>query len=231
MKFPLLVSVPHAGERVPPEVKDICILSREDILADGDEGAREIYSVLKDLCETFITTDIARALIDLNRAPDDIGGDGVIKSHTSWNVPVYSSFPDKALVQTLLNRYYLPYHKKLSTNGAKQRIKLGIDCHTMSVVGPPVAPDPGRERPFVCLSNAEGTCPAAWIKCLADSFAQVFRDKVTINNPFKGGYITRQHAAEMYWLQIEISRTQNYSATFKRNGLVQALQLFCRTVF
>lgn len=231
MKLPLLVSVPHAGEEVPPEVKDICILRRDDILVDRDEGAREIYAVLQDTCEAFVTTDIARALVDLNRAPDDIGGDGVIKSHTSWNVPVYSSFPDRPLIRTLLQRYHEPYHEKLSANGAGQRIKLGIDCHTMAAVGPPVAPDPGRERPMVCLSNANGTCPPEWIECLADAFAGIFHDTVTINNPFRGGYITRSHAAEKFWLQIEISRTQTYTSEYKRNGLMQALDIFCGSVF
>jgi hypothetical protein len=96
MKLPLLISVPHAGKHVPYEVKNICILSKEDILADSDEGASAIYYTLEEHCEAFITSDIARALIDLNRPSHDIGGDGVIKSHTCWNVPVYRDFPDPA---------------------------------------------------------------------------------------------------------------------------------------
>lgn len=86
MKLPLLVSVPHAGLQVPPEVEDICILNDKDIVSDSDEGAAETYYGLAKYCHGFVASDIARALIDLNRAPDDIGGDGVIKSHTCWNV-------------------------------------------------------------------------------------------------------------------------------------------------
>jgi len=231
MTMPLLVSIPHAGMLVPPEVEDICILSREDLLADSDEGAEEIYAGLEQHSKAFTAADIARAVVDLNRSPDEIGGDGVIKSHTCWHIPVYRKFPDAELVHILLARYYFPYHAKLTAAGTSTTIRLGIDCHTMSAVGPPVGPDPGRERPLVCLSNAEGTCPQEWLTCLAACFAAVFKKKVSINTPFRGGYITRRHASEMPWLQIEISRTDSLSLKFKRDCILEGLQRFCRTVF
>jgi N-formylglutamate amidohydrolase len=61
MKLPILLSVPHSGWKIPPEVQDICILTKKDILEDGDVGAAEIYYPLKEEVETFITTDIGRA--------------------------------------------------------------------------------------------------------------------------------------------------------------------------
>lgn len=228
MKLPLLISIPHGGLTVPREVADICILTEHDILADSDEGAGEIYNALENHCQSFIASDIARALIDLNRAPDDIGGDGVIKSHTCWNVPVYKKFPDQKLIAALLETHYFPYHKKLSAGGSSRSIKLGIDCHTMSEVGPPVGPDPGQKRPLVCISNAGGTCPQEWIRGLAECFAEVFKQEITINTPFRGGYITRKHSSEMFWLQIEISRTDSYSFKFKSNSLLEGLINFCR---
>jgi N-formylglutamate deformylase len=229
MKLPLLVSVPHAGLQVPPEVEDICILNDKDIVSDSDEGAAETYYGLAKYCHGFVASDIARALIDLNRAPDDIGGDGVIKSHTCWNIPVYRKFPDKKLMKVLLDRYYFPYHGNLSAGGKNPAIRLGIDCHTMLAVGPPLGPDPGRERPLVCVSNADGTCPQEWIKGLADCFAEVFKQRIAINSPFQGGYITRKHASEMFWLQIEISRSNLYSLKFKRDCLLEGLRRFCHT--
>ena len=227
MKLPLFISVPHAGKHVPPEVRDICVLRRQDILADYDAGANIIYSTLEKYAAGFCTTDIARSIVDLNRAPNDIGNDGVIKSHTCWNVPVYRKFPDESLIRTLLERYYHPYHKKLSTGGSSPAIRLGIDCHTMSAVGPPVGPDPGRKRPLVCLSNGDGTCPQEWIKGLALCFAEVFKEEVAINTPFRGGYITRKHAAEIFWLQVEVSRSDSYSLKFKRDCLLEGLKRFC----
>ena len=95
MTLPLLLSVPHAGLRVPPEVQAICTLSEADIIKDGDEFAREIYAPLETEVAAFLTTDIARAVVDLNRAEDDFHKDGVIKRHTCWDVPVYRDYPPR----------------------------------------------------------------------------------------------------------------------------------------
>ena len=168
MKLPFFISVPHAGKRMVPELKELCILRQEDILADYDEGADFIYFALQDQVAGFCTTDISRSLIDVNRSPDEIGGNGVIKSHTCWNVPVYKNFPDNTLIKGVLERYYYPYHEKLTAAAATGLIRLGIDCHTMAAVGPPVGPDPGRKRPLICLSNRDGTCPDEWIYSLAN---------------------------------------------------------------
>lgn len=231
MKLPLFISIPHAGTHIPPEVKDLCILQQQDILADYDAEAKAIYTALEEQVAGCCTTDIARSLIDFNRAPDQVGGDGVIKSHTSWNIPVYRQFPDNKLIRVLLEKYYFPYHEKLSLAGSNSFIRLGIDCHTMSVLGPPAAPDPGQKRPLVCLSYGDGTCPEKWIKRLASCFSASFNDKVSINSPFQGGYIIRKHASELYWVQIEISQTMAYSVEFKKNCLLEGLQHFCHTMF
>lgn len=231
MKFPFLVSVPHAGESVPTEVEDICLLNRKEVLAESDEGARAIYFNLKEHCEAFLTTDIARTIIDLNRAPGDIGADGVIKEHTCWNVPVYKKFPDARLVRSLLARYYFPYHAQLSAGSGNKAVRLGIDCHTMSAVGPPLGPDPGRERPLVCVSNADGTCPEEWLRKLADCLSAAFNETIAINTPFQGGYITRHHAAEMPWIQVELSRSASFTDEYKRDCLLAGLHRFCHTVF
>ena len=166
MKLPLFISVPHAGTNIPAEVNGLCLLSRDEILAEHDAGSDTIYCTLEEHVADFCTTDIARSLVDLNRAPDDIGGNGVIKSHTCRNVPVYSSFPNDDLIRQLLARYYMPYHKKLSLGATDKTIRLGIDCHTMSQVGPPVSPDPGQERFFFdllfdCLTK--GTLPLSFV--------------------------------------------------------------------
>ena len=82
MNLPFLVSVPHAGLSIPPEVKDICILTEDQIYVDSDCGAAEIYYELEKFVEAFISSDIARAIVDLNRAADDFRKDGIIKTHT-----------------------------------------------------------------------------------------------------------------------------------------------------
>jgi formiminoglutamase len=221
MKLPLLLSVPHAGLMIPAEVEDICILSEEDVIKDGDQGAAEIYLPLRSSVASMVTTDIARAIIDMNRAEDDRRKDGIIKTHTCWDLPIYKRPPSEKVVQSMIERYHRPYHIELSELSAG--VRLGIDCHTMAATGPPVGPDPGAERPSICLSNGAGTCPQEWIESLAACLEKAFRTKVSINHPFKGGYIIRSHAEELPWLQLEFSRAQFVSNEEKRQHLFEAL--------
>ena len=221
MSLPILISVPHAGLRIPHEIGDTCCLTSSEIAEDGDEGAAEIYAVESDVAH-FVTTDIARAIIDLNRSKDDRRKDGVVKTHTCWDVVVYSRFPSEDLIETLLAAYYDPYHERL-TQLADRAIRLAVDCHTMAAIGPPVAPDPGIERPWVCLSNADGTCPQNWLDGLKNCFEAQFGPHVSVNDPFKGGYITRTHAVEMPWIQLELSRAPFLTNAEKRERVLRAL--------
>jgi formiminoglutamase len=227
MKLPLLASVPHTGLRIPEEAEPYCILTPQQIAEDGDVGAAEVYALEPEL-EAYISTEIARAVVDLNRAEDDRRPDGVVKTHTCWNVPVYREFPPEDMVKRLLDRYYRPYHARLREL-AETGVKLGVDLHTMAASGPPVGPDPGVERPWVCLSNADGTtCPQEWIESLKNCFEGVFGPNVRINDPFKGGFITRSHAAELPWLQLELSRGPFMSNAEKRRAVLHGLTRWCR---
>jgi formiminoglutamase len=225
MSLPLLISVPHAGLAVPEELADRSLLTTTQIAADGDVGAAEIYA-LADEAGAFVATDIARAFIDLNRAEDDRGRDGVVKTHTCWDEPVYASPLEENLVERLLARYYRPYHERLSALAAPP-LRLGVDCHTMAAQGPPVGPDPERERPWICLSNAAGTCPQEWLDSLARCFALAFDSEPSINTPFRGGHITRTHASEMPWVQLELSRAPFLSPEEKRERVLRALGDWC----
>lgn len=226
MTLPLLFSVPHAGLQIPPEVKSLCILSEKDIVEDGDEGAAEIYLPLQTEVSAFVTTDIARAIVDMNRAENDRRKDGIVKTHTCWDVPVYRKFFSEDVIETLIEKYYRPYHSYL-THYAKG-VKLGVDCHTMAAKGPSIGPDPGEVRPFICMSNADFTCPKEWIASLAACLEKVFETDVSINQPFKGGYIIRSHAKELPWVQLELSRTHSFSNEEKSCRVIEALGGWCK---
>ena len=223
MTLPLLVSVPHAGLRVPAEVESLCALSPAEISADSDGGAGEIYAIEAEV-GAFVTTDIARAVVDMNRERDNRGGDGVVKTHTSYKVDVWDRPLSEAEVEGLLDAYYDPYHDRLTEFGDAGLWPLGVDCHTMAAVGPPVGPDPGRERPWVCVSNAVGTCPQEWTDTLREGFQQQLDGPVRINDPFRGGYICRSHSSEMPWVQIELSRESYLPFDAKRQVVLAALR-------
>lgn len=222
--LPIIVSVPHGGEIIAPEMSDLTLLSRRDIFSDGDPLTREIYN-FKHEVDYYFESSIARAAIDLNRSPDDlppINQDGVIKSHTVTGKGVYrkNRMPNKDALRSLLKKYYTPYHDALRRKSRKPYLFCGIDCHTMLDKAPIISSHPGRQRPFICLSNqgdhrgnrVKGrrlTCPPEMIRSLAQSLKEQFPEEaqnITLNDPFLGGYIVRSHSKLLPWIQIELNR-------------------------
>jgi formiminoglutamase len=228
VKLPLLISVPHFGLTVPDCVRQYCTLAPEQVLADSDVGADDVYDLEEEIA-AYVSTDIARAVVDMNRCEEDRGPDGVIKSHTCYGVQVYQEPLSEDLVEDILVRYYRPYHRRLSKYSGK--VLLGVDCHTMASVGPNLAPDPGCKRPHVCLSNSGGTLPETWFQLLVECFSRILSEDVSVNSPFGGGYIIRSHCCEVPWVQLEISREDFLSKTEKRKLVFEALRQFCSLAF
>jgi len=146
----------------------------------------------------------------------------VIKTHTCWKVPVYKAPLADEIVRQMLMKYYHPYHERLDM--LKEDALLCLDCHTMAAFGPPVGPDSGKERPFICLSDAGRTCPADIMACFKDSLEDEFGQHVSLNHPFGGGYIIRRHFSSVPWIQVEFTRSDSVSHGRKQEGFVLALE-------
>ncbi|MHC5065078.1 MAG: N-formylglutamate amidohydrolase [Planctomycetota bacterium] len=222
--LPILLAVPHAGLEIPEYLREYCLLSEEEIIADGDVGAAEVYD-LADQVQSYLSTPIARAVLDMNRKAEDRRKDGVVKTHTCWDVKIWRQDLPAELLERVIQDHHLPYHAELTRRAADEGLLLGVDGHTMAAKGPPVGPDPGQERPLFCLGDGEGACPRDWAEDIRDALdAQLGRrGSVTINRPFTGGYTTRFHGREMPWLQIEVSREESMSAADKRRVILAAL--------
>ncbi len=232
-KLPVLVSVPHGGVKIPYETKRFCRLKIKQILKDGDTWAGFLYD-LEDCVLSYHCFPLARAVLDVNRAPSDRppkNPDGVVKTYTNDFEPIWSK--DSGLsnhqVEVLLNKYYYPYHQNLKISARNRHILLGLDCHTMLDRAPPITTGTRIEekRPLVCLSNRGDqhgeeidepvTAPPGLLKTLAGLLEERIKNQVrdpavpvvTLNNPFKGGYISKKHALEdgIPWIQVEINRS------------------------
>jgi formiminoglutamase len=214
MSLPILISIPHGGTETPPEVAGRVRASAAEIFEDGDAFTPGIYDVAGQVAHVQVAR-VARAFVDLNRAEDDrppANTDGVVKTATCFDRPIYDTPLDDALTETLLARYYRPYHAALSEAAHGAQLRLGLDCHSMAAVPPPVAPDADTPRPLFCLSNGEGsTCDNAVLERLAERMARAFTcapEQVALNRPFKGGYITRRYGRQpLPWIQIEMNRS------------------------
>lgn len=225
MTLPIGVSVPHGGLVVPEEVKDICVLRPDDIRQDSDEGAWEIYNLGGEV-SSYHRALVARAIVDVNRAPDDFRPDGVVKTETSYERQVWSRELRPPEIAELIERYHYPYHAALASS---EDVVLFVDCHTMAEVGPPIGPGPGIPRPAVCLSDGDGqTSPPGWMDALRVCFEDAFETEVAVNDPFKGGYITLTHGAKSPWVQLELSREASTSLDEKRTRVLESLTAFVR---
>lgn len=231
-KLPVVISVPHGGTIIPKSLVSKCRLNLQSILLDGDTWSRELYN-LHDYTAAYVDTTLARAVLDMNRAPDDRppnNPDGVVKTFTVDQQEVWtyeSGLPDP-VVDELIRTYYRPYHQALYKVSRLPGMLLAIDCHTMLPIAPQISKNRGDERPIICISNrgdsngnaANGpiTAPAETVRTLRDALAGVFIhsdiecniDRLAlINEPFKGGYITWYHGltGPLPWVQLEINRS------------------------
>jgi N-formylglutamate deformylase len=212
--LPIVLSIPHGGNETPPELADRVVATRQDIFEDGDTFTREIYDLGSRVVHVQ-TARMARAFVDLNRAEDDrppANPDGVVKTETCFDRPIYSQPLDDVLIERLLSRYHRPYHEGLEDAARNAGAVLGLDCHSMAAMPPPVAPDADRPRPLFCLSNAEGqTCDDRLLRDLGACLAEAFgcpAGEVALNRPFKGGHITRRHGQNpLPWIQVEMNRS------------------------
>jgi N-formylglutamate deformylase len=213
---PVVISIPHGGTATPPELADRVCLTARDQFDDSDPHTVDIYDVGADV-RRVVKAEVARAFVDLNRAPDDrppANPDGVVKSMTCFERPIYhpGREPDGRTVDRLLDRYYHPYHRALDDAARDPAMVLGLDCHSMLAAPPPIAPDHTAPRPLFCLSNGNGTtCPPTLLAQLASVLANAFecdRGEIALNRPFTGGYITRRHGNRpLPWIQVEVNRS------------------------
>ena len=232
-KLPVLLSIPHGGLEIPLNLKSQCRLSLGEILADGDTWSKEIYSWPQGVVKC-IETDIARAVLDMNRSPQELppdNPDGVVKTVTVCQKQIWSSHQGlpREIAAKLILDYYAPYHEAI---GKATQFELGLDCHTMLELAPPGAETPGVPRPLICLSNGgdeqglalsdqQLTAPTQHLLAMRDALKQAFFHQdmqveinpklalpLLLNQPFKGGYISRHHSrAGIPWLQIELNRS------------------------
>lgn len=233
-KLPILISVPHGGDEIPPEIRERVALTKKDIFDDSDALTGEIYAFQNDVM-AYIDTSIARAFVDLNRAPSDRppeNPDGVVKTATVNRCSVYKKglFPNEPLIQILLQNYYFPYHKIVDELQSNRKIKLALDCHSMLANSPSINKNPEQPRPLICLSNRGDengnptkergtiTCPPEWMRLMAKCFRTAFKEEpgeVKINDPFYGGYIIQSHSKNTApWMQVEINRKLYLAAPY-----------------
>jgi len=227
-ELPLLLSVPHSGLWIPHEVDDLCSLSQEEIQADADAAAVEIFHPLQARVVGFVSTPISRTIVDVDRSEGHHRRWGDAGRRTSWGVPVYHTQPSRLTLEVLLQRYHRPFHERLQSKASS--VPLGVDCHTMTSVGPPLGPDAGQPRPKICVGGGGRAIPEDWYQELILALQDSFRVPVSLDDPFRGGHIVRSRPGGIPWVQITLASTPWATDEEKAEALYAGLRVFCERV-
>jgi N-formylglutamate deformylase len=214
---PLLVSMPHVGTHLPPDLA--ARMTREArILPDTDWHLERLYDFLDALGASVLVATHSRYVVDLNRPPDNAslypGQDttGLVPVDTFARAAVYrdGAVPDDAEVALRVERYWRPYHAQLGRELDRLRVAHGYallwDAHSIASQVPRFFA--GR-LPDLNLGTAGGrSCAAGIAEPVAAATRSARGYTSVLNGRFTGGYITRRYGqpnARVHAIQLELA--------------------------
>lgn len=228
-EVPLLVTIPHSGEKVPPQAPWLNGLPEEILMCDVDRYVDFLYEpTLHKLQIPFVKTEWHRYAADLNRIPEDIDASSVRGNANSpgtfsrgfhWVITTYKHelIKEPMSVEThndLVNLVYEPFHKgirsiyrDLQEKGFKKTFH--IDAHSMPSVGTSEHRDPGELRADIVVSDSKGKSCDPHFKDLVIAAYVTAGFKVGYNWPYFGGRVTEQYGDPshgQHTLQVEMNR-------------------------
>ncbi len=243
---PILIAVPHAGRVYPPALTALmrnqaaASLRLEDRFADlvAEAVARETGAGL-------LVAHAPRAMIDLNRAPDDVDWDmvtggapeprgrlgagrrarsglGLVPRRLPGLGELWKRRMTAEELATRVEQVHRPYHAALAGGIEAMRDRWGaallIDLHSMPPLGPKRGADAAPD--FVIGDRFGASCDRTLSAAAFEHFAQAGR-RVAHNRPYAGGYVLDRHAAPargLHALQIEICRSSYLDARLQEPG-------------
>ncbi len=215
--FKGILSIPHSGEELPQEFKPYLVDNNQDLMQDVDYKVHELIDIdqLNAQGIAIIKSNIIRVAIDLNR-PQETSLLNWKQNSKGKNLVIKEPNGDQA--ELLKGKYYLPYYEMLRTLILELSSKTSkvsfVDLHSMPGKAEEyhlkINPSQDVLRPDFCLSDVSGiSCEPDFIQHIQKSLAGHY-SKVTINNPYFGGHITRsinEKFPDINNIQIEINRS------------------------
>lgn len=230
-QLPIVVDSPHSWRDWPATIPTTA--SASALGSAWDAYVDELWAHALGHRAPLLCAGFHRALIDANRARDDIDpslldgawatplhpsdksrrGFGLIRRLALPGVPMYDRRLPVADVEARVQQLYDPYHEALATliDDCVSRFGfcLHLDCHSMKSVGNAMNDDEGAKRPDIVVSDLDGlTSPPRLTATIASQLAALGYC-VQVNDPYKGAELIRRHsdvATCRFSVQIEINR-------------------------
>ena len=211
---PLILSMPHPGTALPPEVA-AALNERGRQVEDTDWHMRQLYGCADRFAPTIVEAQLSRFVIDLNRDPAGVSlypGQAtteLVPGTTFDGAPIWLMTPDAAEIERRKAAYFQPYHQALAAEIERVKAEHGYcllwDCHSIKSVIPRLFPG---TLPMLNLGTNSGASCAPSVQHAADAALAGSGFNHVSNGRFKGGWITRhygQPARDVHAIQMEIS--------------------------
>ncbi|AVF34560.1 N-formylglutamate deformylase [Rahnella sikkimica] len=217
---PILISIPHAGTHLTPEVASG--LSDAALpLSDTDWHIPRLYDFARALGASILVGQYSRFVIDLNRPSDDK------PLYTTATTGLYPDLlfdgratfkpemtPTDAQRQQYLDEIWQPYHQKIQSELARMKQDFGyallFDAHSIASMIPRLFD--GQLPDLNLGTNSGESCAPELSEILEKTCQQQTRFTHVLNGRFKGGYITRAYGQpenDIHAVQLELAQV-NY---------------------
>ncbi|MGZ3779486.1 MAG: N-formylglutamate amidohydrolase [Pseudobdellovibrionaceae bacterium] len=228
-EIPLLVTIPHSGEKIPSQTPWLKNLPEEILMCDVDRYVDFLYEPsLHRLKIPFVKTEWHRYAADLNRLPQDIDSSsvqgnsnpvGTYSRGFHWVITTYKHklMNEPMAVENhneLVKLIYEPFHQSIRNlymdfhdKGFKKTFHM--DVHSMPSVGTSEHRDPGEMRADIVVSDDKGKSCDRKFRDLVIAAYVTAGFKVGYNWPYFGGRVTEQYgdvARGQNTLQVEMNR-------------------------
>jgi formiminoglutamase len=213
---PLLVSMPHSGIRLLPEMEER-LTDEARLLPDTDWFIPELYSFLQNLNVSVIGANYSRYVVDLNRPVDDqplytSKTTGLFPEILFADKPVFK--PGQQLTdaekQQIKQEVWHPYHQHILNELERIKAKFGyailFDAHSIAAQVPMLFEG---TLPDFNFGTNDGQACAAIIGEKVNHIVAATGYSHVVNGRFKGGYITRgfgQPENDIHAIQLELSQ-------------------------
>lgn len=213
---PLLISIPHMGSFVPPDIKRR-MTPEALVLPDTDWHVDKLYWFARELGASILMATHSRYVVDLNRPQDDqhlYPGQvktGLCPLETFDGAAIYKDGdePDEIEKINRIASYWLPYHETLEQEIARLKEKHGYailyDAHSIKTEVPRLFE--GKLWDLNLGSAHDKSCaPAMSQAALAAASGGEY--SAVLNGRFVGGHITRHYgrpADHVHAIQMELT--------------------------
>ena len=245
--IPVLIAVPHAGRSYPPTLSaalrdpQSAALRLEDRLVDslGEAVAAQTGAAL-------IVARAPRAMLDLNRAADDVDWDmiagrpdgraphpvpagrrarsglGLVPRRVPGLGELWRGRLQHAELEARIAGVHAPYHTRVAAELGTLRARWGAALLLVLHSMPPLSEPSGMNAAAEYVlgdrfgATSDGGLVATAFACLAQAGARAAH-----NRPYAGGYALERHAAPrrgLHALQLEVDRRSYLDEDLRQPG-------------